>query len=442
MRTHTKEKDRMKRLKMLAPLALLLALALAVAGCTAGAGQTPTAAEIIEKMRETMKSTQTAQGVTDISVTINKEGIRNLIESFAGSGTSERMEGKDPVAGLPDSASATVKTWRQAPDKIRVEVDKTTLPGASGAILVFDGQKVYAYDAARNTLYTGTPDKMLDKAPDELKAILQSSDMEKELDKMLDAADIKVAGSEKVAGLDAYKLDITPKPDAADRLGLPEAMKMQVGVLIKDAHATLWVDQTRWIPLKVEVEHPNLGKLTATTTQIELNKPIDPSTFVLQVPGDAKRVDLDSMTDGMEPKSLTLPAAREQATKEGWKLLEPSYVPGNATLVELRQVPAMAKTMVSSVFVLTYSSATADFGIVESKGEHEKMLGNGLSGRMPGPMGALKEVTVRGVQGKAFAPEGSKWVALTWQEQGTGVSVSIHGKLSLDEALKIAEGLK
>jgi outer membrane lipoprotein-sorting protein len=432
----------MKRFRMLTPLALLLAFALALAGCTAGAGQTPSAAEIIEKMRETMKSTQTAQGVVDLSVSINKEGIRNLIESLAGQGAAERMAGKDPIAGLPDTASATLKTWRQAPDKVRVEVDKTTLPGASGAILVYDGQKVYAYDAARNTLYTGTLDKMLDKMPDELKAILQSGDMEKELDKLLDAADIKVAGSEKVAGLDAYKLEITPKPDAADRLGLPEAVKMQAGVLIKDVRATLWVDQARWIPLKVEVEHPNIGKLTSATTQIELNKPIDPSTFVLQVPGDAKRVDLDAMTDRMEPKAITLPAARDQAAKEGWKLLEPSYVPGNATLVELRQVPALAKMTGSSVFVLNYSSATADFGIVESKGEHEKMLGNGYSGIAGGREDAFKDVTVRGVQGKAFAPAGTEWVALTWQEQGTGVSVSIHGKLSLDEALKIAEGMK
>ena len=38
------------------------------------------AADIIAKMRETMKTTQTAQGVADLSLTINKDGLKTLEE--------------------------------------------------------------------------------------------------------------------------------------------------------------------------------------------------------------------------------------------------------------------------------------------------------------------------------------------------------------------------
>jgi outer membrane lipoprotein-sorting protein len=432
----------MKRIRLFTPLALLAVLSLALAGCSVGAGQQVTAEDIIAKMRETMKTTQTAQGVADLSVNINKEGIKTIIEGFAGQQANDQMAGKDITSGLPDTASITLRTWKQAPDKLRVEVEKSSIPGISGAKLVYDGQKFYAYDAAKNTLYVGTPEKMMEKAPAELQAIMQGAGTEEEIDKLLDASDIKLAGTEKIAGLDAYKLEITPKPDAAERLQLPEMLRMQAGVLIKDARATLWVDRDRWIPLKVIVEHPNIGQFTGAAASIELNQPIDASRFELQVPGDAKRVDLDAMQEQMEPKSTTLPAARDQAAKEGWTLLEPTYLTGNATLVDVRQVPALAKVTGNSVFVLNYSSPTADFGIVESKGEHEKMLGDGFSGRNSGSAQALKVITVRGAQARAFAPEGANWVALTWQETGTDVWISIHGKLSLDEAVKIAEGLK
>jgi len=237
---------------------------------------------------------------------------------------------------------------------------------------------------------------------------------------------------------------------------------------------------------------------------VELDKPIDPATFVLQTPAGAETVDLDTLREKMEPKSMTLPEARDEAAKDGWKLLEPSYLPEKATLVDVRRLPGagvvigpdggfppgsvtggqdvtiagplpmnhlawlfgpdgprvqtgggrgMTITNGSGVitgdfgpdssspsYMLHYSSPSADFNIIESKSAIEKGLGDGFSGINGGDKG-MKEVTVRGVKAIAFSPDGTTWTSLMWQDT-SGVFVHISGNLSLDETLKTAEGLR
>jgi hypothetical protein len=267
--------------------------------------------------------------------------------------------------------------------------------------------------------------------------MMQGADLDKEIDKVLNAADIKMAGTEKVAGVDTYKLDVTPKPDAAELLDLPSAFQMQAGVLIKDVKATLWVDQSRWVPLKLVVVHPNIGEFTYTASGMELNKPIEDSQFVLQVPPGAKTVDLDATHDSLAPKTTTITEAREIATKEGWKLLEPTYLPENATLIEVRSLPNLPVRPI----LLTYSSPSTDFTIMQAKGGMESMLGDSFSGRNDSAS-ATQNVTVRGVQAVAFSPESAEWTSLIWKEKSSDLMVAIRGKITVDEAVKIAEGLK
>lgn len=436
-------------LKLLLP-AILLVLVTVLSGCSAG--QQVTAADVIQKMRETLKTTTTAQSTVDINATINKQGIETLLSAFMpSSGDATKSDGKQSItAKLPDTASAQIKTWKQAADgttpaKARVDVVSSSLPGVGGLTFVFDGEKAYALDPNRKVLYTGTPEKLLEKLPDEAKAALQGVDMEQEIDKVLDAADIRLMGTEQVAGLEAYKLDITPKPDAAEKLGVPKAMQMQLGTLIKDAHATLWVDKDRWIPLKLEAGHPNIGTLTVTASTVELNQPIDASTFVLQAGNDVKVVDADKMAESMTPQTLTIPQAKEAASQEGWQLLEVSY-PADATVVGVtKRGNGLAKQATGhSLITISYSSPTTDFTISQAKVEMEQQLGDDFSGlnNRDNALGAMKKVTVRGVEAAAFSPEGSNWTSLMWQEQGSGIFVAIRGNLTVDEAVKIAEGLR
>lgn len=437
-------------LKLLLPASLLV-LGSVLSGCAAG--QQVTAADVIQKMRETMKTTQTAQSTVDVSATINKQGIATLLSAFMPADPARPGKAGGPqdiMAKLPDTASAQVKTWKQAPDgntpaKARMDVVSSSLPGVGGLTLLFDGEKAYALDPNRKVLYTGTPEKLLEKLPAEARAALQGINMEQEIDRVLDAAEIKLVGTEKVAGLEAYKLDITPKPDAAEKLGLPKAMQMQAGTLIKDARATLWVDKDRWIPLKLEAQHPNIGTLAVTASAVELNKPIDASTFVLQAGSDVKVVDLDQMAQSMTPQTLTLSEARNAASQEGWKLLEASY-PADATLVGVtkRGNGLMKQGAGHTLVTISYSSPSTDFTVSQAKAEMEPQLGDSFSGlnNRDNGMGATKTVKVRGTDAVAFSPQDGNWTSLVWQEQGSGIFVAVRGNLTVDEAVKIAEGLK
>ena len=429
----------MKLNRILAPAALLLAVTPLVAACTAG--QQVPAAEIVQKMRETMKTTQSVQGTFDLTVNVNKDGIRAIVESFAPVASTANRPGAsldDALARIPDSASATFKVWKQSPDKLRVEVDNATFPEANGATVVYDGQKVYALDKNSNTVYTATPSEHMDKVPGELKAVMASADIEKEIDKVIAASEVTLAGTEKVAGLDAYKLDVTPKADAAQTLQIPQAFSTQAGMLIKDLHAVIWVDTNRWMPLKVTLEHPNIGKLDYTASALEINGTMDPATFVLQVPAGAKTVDLDNVAKESTPQQTTLPEAKAAAQQDGWTLLEPSYLPAGATLVGVTRL----STPLGGGFMLNYSSPDTDLTIMQGKAEIEKGLGDDFSGVNGRGSDAHKPVTVRGVEAVAFSPEGAGWTSLMWQEKDSGVYVALRGKLTVDEAVKIAEGLK
>src|SRR6476659_9578996 len=113
----------MKKLQIATPIALAVVLGSVISGCTAGQPQL-TASDILQKMRDTAKTTTSVQSTFDLNLTINKEGLKTLVQGFAGS--MGGMMGKNVPAGtaghmadldfskLPDSASATINFWRQS----------------------------------------------------------------------------------------------------------------------------------------------------------------------------------------------------------------------------------------------------------------------------------------------------------------------------------------
>ncbi|MEO5952342.1 MAG: DUF2092 domain-containing protein [Chloroflexia bacterium] len=437
----------MKKARLFAPVALVLAVSPLLAACGAGTGaQAVTAADVVQQVRDAGKSITSVQGMVDLSLTVNKDGIKTLLAGLIPSKPATNS-GSDPLAKVPDKVDISLNYWRDTPDKMRVEVLSSSIPEAKGAVVVYDGQKVYALDAVNNTVYSATPSKFQDRIPDQMKAMMAGLDLDKEIDKVLAATDVTLAGSESISGVDAYKLEATPKADAASLLGIPKQFTMQAGVLIKDLHATVWVDKSTSVPVKVMITHPNIGSFTYTASALQVNKTIDPATFVLQVPGGAQTVDLDEKADQAQSKQTTLPEARTYATSEGWALLEPTYTPAGSTLVGVTHMGAGMGGAVQ----ISYSSASADFSITEAniskRGQAilDKLVGlgddfSGVNGS--GTANAPKEVTVRGVTAKAFSPVGGNWTSLIWQEKSNGLFVAIRGNVSLDEATKIAESLK
>ena len=135
---------------------------------------------------------------------------------------------------------------------------------------------------------------------------------------------------------------------------------------------------------------------------------------------------------------MTIAEARQSAQASGYKLLEPSYVPAGATLV---QVMASKGVMGAGATVVMNYSGGADaptFWISE-------MNGQGPLGKAAAPDAGGQTVTVRGVQGRLVThseKSGPATTTLWWKEQGTNLTVAIGGQIGQANLLKVAEGLK
>ena len=493
-----------KRALFLVTLALTFVLSVAVSGCNAGQSALPTGQEVVQKVRETLRATNTAEGTIEVQLTLNKDGLRTLLGdamSMVGSmipkgGTG--MAYDDMINALPGVTSAKLEFWGESPDKVRLEVESFSLPGATGATLVSDGQKLYAYSPTNHTIYTASR-ATLEEMREEFKDMPANmgmgflgdfSDPEAALDKLLEATDLRVTGTEKVGERDSYKLEATPKPDAAERRGFPEAARVYVGSLLRDAKATVWVDKEQWVPLKAIIEHPSVGQLTYTGNW-KLNGSVDADRFVLQVPPGTTTTDMDQQLESLDywsgrhyqPETVTLVQAREIAHKDGWKLLEPTYLPEGATLVEVQKIIVSGaggpsggtmERRESIGFNLSYSAPQSDF-LIQEMPTFSSTGGDGIYGNrslsifgvirgsgvltssegwewlpyLPagnasnsdtkvGPQ--VQSVTVRGVQGSIVISPNS--IMLFWMETGNRLTCMIAGKLTPEEALKIAEGLK
>ena len=146
----------MKKLQLATPIALMVVVGGVISGCAAGQTQL-TAGDIIQKMHDSMQSASSVQGTFDLNLTLNKQGLKTLVQGLAGSmggmmngkgDTSTTPNGGMPkmpfnmpttsnapgsiIDQLPDSVSATINFWHQAPDKVRADVVDASVPEVKG----------------------------------------------------------------------------------------------------------------------------------------------------------------------------------------------------------------------------------------------------------------------------------------------------------------------
>jgi hypothetical protein len=182
--------------------------------------------------------------------------------------------------------------------------------------------------------------------------------------------------------------------------------------------ATLWVDQERWIVLKASYEAGGLGQGTLEVQSYELNTGVPDDLFRFEAPQGVEVV----QAEAQKPQSLTLDEARAQAS---FPLLVPEYVPDGTTLIEVYKL--------GEAIILRYDhSPEAAFTVVQGD--------TGTPNLSPETAGLGRPVTVRGQSGTAISDEASGSTLLVWTENG--VSVSVAGHISLDEAIKVAESMK
>ena len=293
---------------------------------------------------------------------------------------------------------ATAEVWEKAPDQVRAEVLTSTDGRFDGTVVVSDGEQGWVYEPQRNVVTVGTLENVEMPLPQEILTSLQEV-----IQAVLDVSDISLVGEESIAGREAYKLTVRSK-DGAD-----------VQIFPGGGTATLWVDQVQWIVLRATYEAGAFGQGEMEIQSFELNTGLPDSLFEFEEPEGASVVEPSSQ----EPVALTLEEADNLAP---FALLIPTYVPEGVTLVGVLRA--------GESFVLRYNHSPAvAFTVIQ---------GPDLTG--PPPLGQSQGIAVRGQQATAITDEAGGNTFLYWTEDG--VTITIAGRISLDEALRVAEALR
>lgn len=396
-------------------VALLGMAAFSLAGC----GTQVTGADIVQHLRDTAASTNTAHIVVTLKGQVNGAATSATV----GSPSMKDMTG-----------DVTAEVWYQKPNLLRAVVLAASKPELVGAILVHDGSYIWAYDPKQKMAYKVDSNALRELAgkaniPADLQDMLANPNLQNAIDQLLALTDYTLVGSEKVGAYQTYRLDLVPKA------GSPAA------TVLVGAKATLWVDQNTWVPVKATVDAKQ-GNGSMEMTTLELNKPAPAGTFTFSLPNGGHVVDLS----GMVPRAMTIMQARQTAQAAGFHLLEPAYLPANSTLVQVMGSSGIMGKGANVTMSYSGGSNAPAFWISEGSGDHIGFGPDSQRGQAPAP--AVGEaVTVRGVQGHfAVSPAekagGTQTAILSWQEKGTSLQLSIGGQLSKDEMLKIAESMK
>nr|MBP8251693.1 hypothetical protein [Herpetosiphon sp.] len=300
---------------------------------------------------------------------------------------------------------------------MRMKVLEASEPKMVGAEMVTNGDAMWAYDPDSNTAYVGTKADM-ENRPESNGGQMGQAEMllqlQEQIQQGLDAVNIEILGQEQIAGANAYKLKIAPKPETQQQL--------PIDLLVDIA---LWVNDSYWMPVKLSVDAKDMGKLEITATTLDVNKGVDAAMFEAQPPAGATIVqiaDVMKEMDQSESSAVTLDEAKAQA---GFPVLGATETAG-AALVDV-QLMNIAN---NATVVQTFSGPDIEWSLVQTKGED----------RDAAAMGRGTSVKVRGVDGTLIEGRGNVGTLLTWKENG--ISYVIAGNVTAEQATAIANGLK
>jgi outer membrane lipoprotein-sorting protein len=347
----------------------------------------PTAKDILVETLETSKTIENGHAVVEINVDSPQEKV-----------------------------SATVEIWGRHEDEglgaFRLEVLETDKEEAVGAVIVSDGETIWAYSPAQGKVFTGTVEEakaaMAEKQPmrDELDmdTFEHPENAKEAVDKLLEYFEASRNGNEEIANTDAYAIELKP---IAEQM---PAEYTAVGGLLN-----LWIDPNRNVPLAAAYTGGSMGEVRVTALELEINQGVDEALFTFEIPADVEVVGFADM----KPESLTLD---EAAASAEFEFLTPDVVPDGATLVDVLNV----RGAIVQRYTLTDGGS---FSIAQ-----------GQADETPKPSTEAQAVEVRGEAGSLFVSEDGKRVLLTWSEGD--VFFYIAGDITADQALEIAESLK
>ena len=335
------------------------------------------------------------------------------------------------VDSIDKDASGTIEVWayrnEDGPGAFRVEVLESSEEKSRGAVIVSDGETLWAYSPGENKVFVGTPE--------EAQAMLEDNEFlagefgdyshglegkpkdgeyehpenaEQAVQKLQEYFNIGKSGSDVVAGETANQLKLEPIPDQ-----MPGEYAAVGGFI------NLWIGQESSIPLAMEFTGSSLGDFSVTVLEYEINAGVENTLFTFEVPEDAELVTFADL----EPQSLTLEEAGETAEFE---FLTPTETPPGATLVDILEVRG---TLVQHYTLPEGGSFTVTQGILEQNSDQSRT-----------PSSDSQPVEVRGTTGQLFEAEDGNQVLLIWTDGD--LSYSVAGDLTPEQALTIAASLQ
>ncbi|MEI6179422.1 MAG: DUF4367 domain-containing protein [Chloroflexales bacterium] len=376
----------MRRLTLLL-IALISTLALAACGPTL-----PTAEEIVSKMEQARAATQSAHATVAIDFTSPERTSQIVVEGWT------EQTGTNDASGKPIT-------------RMRAEVRSSTEPDLVGMVVVNDGTTFWLYNQAKNTVVTGEAAKL--KEATAATSTGTATLLTTVIAQGLDAVDLVVLGPEQVAGKATWKVKVTPKAATSTQLQLDRLVE-----------GTLWVDTEQALPLKLTLDAGDLGRGTVEVQSFETNQAIDATRFTFTPPAGVQLVQAaELMAQRQAPQVASLAEAR---TAVSFTLREPTYLPANLALVEVRLIG-------TTTVILNYSGTGGSLSVVQSNAD----VGGD---RVPPADSQATEVLVGGNPATLITGSANQGSFLRWQ--AGEVRYVVAGTLTGDEALKVAEGLR
>ena len=376
-------------------IGVTMLVSLALASC--GKGDTVTAQQIMDGLKQTREKTNNAHAVVEVVTTGTQQDGRFVVEAWM------RKTGRTDAAGKPIAQS-------------HLKVLDASKAEMKGAELVNDGETLWLYSPQQHQVITGKLQDLQQGNVGAQDPTAQMMRMQEQLQQLLDGSNVTIVSQhETVAKMDAWEVKLTPKPETAQQ--------MQMGSLVE---TRLWVAQQRYLPLKALINAGNLGKLEATVQQIAIDKGVDASQFTFTPPAGVKVTDAAELAKQARPAPTTLQEARKSSS---FPVLAPSALPAGVTLQEVQKLSMGGETIIQNY------GGSIEFSLVQTKG-------NGGFGERDMPIGAKsKAVTVRGQPGTLITGGGQEQgTLLRWQEHG--VNVIVAGTLTAEQAQTIAASLK
>ena len=335
---------------------------------------------------------------------------------------------------IEKDTSGTIEIWAVKAENsgdqhqlgaFRMEVLDTNQEKAQGAVIVSDGETLWAYSPSENKVFVGTPEEAqaflnenesimaeFGKAHDDYEGRKADDEhpenAEEAVAKLQEYFNISKSGSEILASETANQINLEPIAEQ-----MPEEYIAVGGVI------NLWVGQDSNLPLAGSYTGGSMGEMSARILQYQVNTGIDPVLFTFEIPAGAEVVTFADL----QPQSLTL---EEAATNAEFDLLTPTELPEGATLVDIQEV----RGAIVQRFILPEGGS---FSIAQA-------VFNDDSDELYTPSSDSQPVDVRGTTGRIRISEDGTQVLLTWTE-GELVYL-IAGDLNADIALLVAESLQ